>query len=92
LHPLPSPRFAPHHVLLRCAVTLDGATVCKDHVTSVTSCTMHSAAFSECQIPAFTRETEGSAVPVEYVQFSTSSDNWEVSQFSMSQYEDRSYK
>jgi hypothetical protein len=41
-------------------------------VTSVTSrTTIHNAAFSTCQIPAFIRETEGSAVPVENEQFST---------------------
>jgi hypothetical protein len=67
LPPLPFPRFALHHVLLGCTVTLDGATVRKGHVTSVMSCaTIHNAAFSACQIPAFIRETEGSAAPVEY--------------------------
>jgi hypothetical protein len=40
---------------------LDCATVRKNHVTSVTSCaTIHNAAFSACQTPAFIRETEGS--------------------------------
>jgi hypothetical protein len=53
LPPLPSPRSAPHHALLGCAVSLDGATVRKDHVTSVMShATVHGAAFSACQIPA----------------------------------------
>jgi hypothetical protein len=48
-------------------VTLDGARVRKDHVTSVTSrATIHNAVFYACQIPVFTREAEGSAVPVEY--------------------------
>jgi hypothetical protein len=69
LPPLPSPRFAPHRELLGCAVTLDGATVRKDHVTSVTSrATVHGAAFSVCQIPALIGETEGSAAPVKYEQ------------------------
>jgi hypothetical protein len=77
LPPLPSPRFAPLRVLLGCAVTLDGATVRKDHVTSVMS--VHGAAFSACRIPAFVGETEGSAAPV---KCSTSSDNWEVGQCS----------
>jgi hypothetical protein len=92
LPPLPSPIFAPHCVLLGYTV-LGRATVRKDHMTSVTSrATIHNAAFSACHIPAFIRETEGSAVPVEYEQFITSSDNWEISQFNMSQYDDRSYK
>jgi hypothetical protein len=64
---LPSLPLAPHSALLGCAVTLDGTTVKKDHVTSVTSrTTIHNAAFSACQIPAFIGETEGSAAPVEY--------------------------
>jgi hypothetical protein len=64
---LPSPRFAPHRALLGCALTLDGATVKKDHLTSVTSrATIHGAAFSACRIPAFIGEIEGSAAPVEY--------------------------
>jgi hypothetical protein len=43
----------------------------KNHVTSVTSrATIHNAAFSARQIPVFIRETEGSAVPVKYEQFS----------------------
>jgi hypothetical protein len=58
LPPLPSPRFAPQCALLGCVVTLDGATVRKDHVTSVTSrATVHSAAISACRIPAFIGET-----------------------------------
>jgi hypothetical protein len=71
LPPLPSPRFAPHCALLGCAVKLDGATVSKDHVTSVTSRkTIHGAAFSACRIPAFIGETEGSAaLAVKYEQF-----------------------
>jgi hypothetical protein len=41
------------------------ATVRKDHVTSMTSrATVHGAAFSVCQNPAFIGETEGSAAPV----------------------------
>jgi hypothetical protein len=65
LPPLPSPRFAPHHALLGYAITLDGATVRKDHVTSVTSrATVHGAVFSAFRIPAFIGETEGSAAPV----------------------------
>jgi hypothetical protein len=53
--------------LLGCAVTLDSATVRKDDVTSVKSrTTIHNAAFSACQIPAFIRETVGSAFPVGY--------------------------
>jgi predicted kinase len=53
--------------LLGCAVTLDGATVRKDHVTSVMSrATAHGAAFSACRIPAFIEGTEGSAGLVEY--------------------------
>jgi hypothetical protein len=64
---LPSPCFAPHRAVLGCAVTLDGATVRKDHVTSVTSrATVHGAVFSTCRIPALIGETEGSAVPVKY--------------------------
>jgi hypothetical protein len=47
----------------------DCATVRKGHVTSVTSrATIHNAAFSTCQIPAFIRENKGSAVQVEYEQ------------------------
>jgi hypothetical protein len=67
LPPLPSRCLA----LLGCAITLDGTTVRKDHVTSVTSrATVHNAAFSACQIPASTGEIEGSAAPVvEYEQF-----------------------
>jgi hypothetical protein len=56
LPPLPSPRFALHHVLLGCAITLDGATVRKDH---------HGTVFSAYQIPVFIGEIEGSAAPVE---------------------------
>jgi hypothetical protein len=67
LPPLPSPSIAPHHELLGCAVTLDGATVRKDHVTSQTShATVHGAAFSACRIPAFIGETEGSTAPLEF--------------------------
>jgi hypothetical protein len=62
---LSSPRFAPHLALLGCAVTLDGATVRKAHVTSVTSrATVQGAAFTACRIQAFIGETEGSAVRV----------------------------
>jgi hypothetical protein len=65
LPPIPSPRFVPHRALVGCAVTLDGPTVRKGHVTSVTSrATVHGAAFSACRIPAFVGETEGSAAPV----------------------------
>jgi hypothetical protein len=65
--PLPSPRFAPNRALLGCAVTLDGATVRKHHVTSVTSRpTVHGAAFSACRISALIGETEGSAARVKY--------------------------
>jgi hypothetical protein len=54
------------HVLLGCTVTLNGATVRKDHITSVTSrATVRGAMFSACLIPAFIRETEGSAAQVE---------------------------
>jgi hypothetical protein len=53
-------------VLLGYVVTLDGATVRKDDVTSVKSCaTVHSAAFSACRIPVFITETEGIAARVE---------------------------
>jgi hypothetical protein len=66
----PSPCFVPYRALLGCVVTLDGATVRKDHVTSVMSgATIHNAAFSTCQITVFTGEPEGSASPVEYEQF-----------------------
>jgi hypothetical protein len=72
LPPLPSPLFAPHRASLGYAVST-GMCNSKEHVTSVTShATIHNAAFSACQIPGFIRETEGSAVPVEYEQFSTS--------------------
>jgi hypothetical protein len=70
LPPLPFPCFAPHRALLGCVTTLNGATVSKDHVTSVMSrATVHNAAFSTCQIPALIGETEGSAAPVKYEQF-----------------------
>jgi hypothetical protein len=61
-------------MLLGYAVMLDGATIRKDHVTSVMSrATVHSTAFSACQILALTGETEGSAAPVvKVVKWSTS--------------------
>jgi hypothetical protein len=74
LPPLPPPRFAPHRALLGCAVTVDGATVRKDHVTSVMSyATVHGAAFFACWIPVFIGETEGSAAPVVEYESSMSS-------------------
>jgi hypothetical protein len=81
LPPLPSPRFAPHYVLLGYAVTTGCATVRKDHVTSVTCATVHNAAFSACQTPAFIRENEGSAEQyrTEWQHRVNSRVNWEVS-------------
>jgi hypothetical protein len=70
LPPLPSPRFAPHRALLGYAVNTGSRNIRKGHVTSMASpATIHNAAFSACQTPAFIRETEGSAVHYEYYEY-----------------------
>jgi hypothetical protein len=57
LPPLPSPLFAPHRALLAHAINT-GSRNNKSHVTPMTSrATIHNAAFSACQTPAFIRVT-----------------------------------